>query len=356
MKQTSCFGLALLAASSMLPAAPSAAQTEADAEEEEFFLEVPPPESAYPASAIDAYIIPRSIPVAARSSIKSVIRDAGLPDTSKGPISACFYDGTDALARRVVQAARGWELPGSSVKFDFGDPVSPRRCDPASGATVRISFNGKGTWSLVGLESRFASQATMNFDQGRDWLAVAPRDFRRIVQHEFGHALGLYHEHQHPAVQCAAEIDWAKAMALYRGAKYNQTEEVIRQNFETLLTSYSAGAFDEKSIMLYDLPSSIFRAELFSGGNKPSCYFETRTYEISGGDMAAILKYYPANRQLVRDMRLAAFENYRSMVGSVDGGEKALGVASAFYAFEDPQDAKPYVSYGQNLMKIAIMK
>lgn len=44
------------------------------------------------------------------------------------------------------------------------------------------------------------------------------------------------------------------------------------------------------------------------------------------------------------------------MIGSVDGGENVLGGISAFFVFEDPQDAKPSMSYGQNLMKIGIQK
>ncbi|WP_447763435.1 matrixin family metalloprotease [Sphingopyxis panaciterrae] len=305
---------------------------------------------------MERLLVPASLPESARMRIKSVIRDAALPDTSKGPISVCFQDGDNALAGRLIEAAREWEFPGTSVKFDFGNRDAPRRCLDAPGATIRISFNGQGTWSVVGLESRFASHATMNFDRGRNWSALNDREFRRIVQHEFGHALGLYHEHQHPAVKCAEEIDWVKAMALYRTAEYNQSEAVIRRNFEVLLTSYAAGAYDEKSIMLYDIPRRIFRRELFANGNKPSCYFEDRPYDISNGDREAIYKYYPADLGRVREQRLAAFENYRSLIASAGEADKALGVASAFYAFDDVRDAKPYVDYGQRLMKFESRK
>lgn len=323
-----------------------------DGEDAFFSLEVPPPESAYPGSALERLLVPRSVSPEMRARIKSVIRDAALPDTSKGPISVCFHDGTDALARRVADVARKWEITGTSVRFDFGTAASPRRCYNAPGAAIRISFSGRGTWSVVGRESRFASEATMNFDQGRDWMAAPDRDFARIVLHEFGHALGLYHEHQHPAAKCADEIDWTRAMTLYRGASYNQSEEVVRRNFEVLLTSFTAGEFDEKSIMIYDLPRSIFRRDLFAGGNKPACYFTYRPEAISDGDREALLKFYPADLKSVQDMRIAAFESYRSMVIGSNEADKALGVAAAFYPFADPDEARPYLDYGQKLMRL----
>lgn len=356
MMRRTALRFAMAAAAGAWPLSPlSAAQSGQVPPDEGIFLEVPPPESAY-SQALEELLVPRSAPESQRMRIKSVISLTGLFDTSQGPISVCFFDGTDALARRVAKAARAWELPATSVKFDFGDAASPRRCAAGSSAAVRISFNGIGTWSVIGLKGRFASDATMSFDQRRDWLTLNQRDFNRIVQHEFGHALGLYHEHQHPAVRCSDEIDWTKAMALYQGANYNLSEDVIRRNFEVLLTAYEASEFDEKSIMLYDIPSSIFRSELFAAGGKPACYIENRVYEISEGDVAMVREFFSADLERVRAMRLAAFEKYRSLVASTEGGDKALGLASAFYPFNDVSDAKPYVSYGQNLMQIQLRK
>lgn len=61
--------------------------------------------------------------------------------------------------------------------------------------------------------------------------------FARVVYHEFGHALGLAHEHQHPHDNCTDEIDWPRAYAFYAAAPNNWTSEQVDANLKTLKDS-----------------------------------------------------------------------------------------------------------------------
>src|SRR3546814_14969414 len=60
----------------------------------------------------------------------------------------------------------------------------------SANAQVRIAFNDDGAWSYVGTDALGipANQPTMNFG----WLDQG------VVQHEFGHMIGMIHEHQNP--------------------------------------------------------------------------------------------------------------------------------------------------------------
>ena len=49
------------------------------------------------------------------------------------------------------------------------------------------------------------NEASMNFERFNQQL---PDDFRGVILHEFGHALGFEHEHQHPTQGCDAEFRW----------------------------------------------------------------------------------------------------------------------------------------------------
>ena len=96
----------------------------------------------------------------------------------------------------------------------------------------------------------------MNFG----WLEdnTAATEYRRVVVHEFGHALGCIHEHQSPTEQ----LKWNKAARLRGVLGAAEQLEQGRHRFEHP-QKYSpkgiaASAFDKKSIMLYQFDASLF--------------------------------------------------------------------------------------------------
>jgi serralysin len=118
---------------------------------------------------------------------------------------------------------------------------------------IRISFAQPGSWSVLGTHCKLVPkhQPTMNFG----WLTPASTiaELERVVLHEFGHALGLVHEHQLPA----AGIQWDKA-AVYADLAFKWSHEKIDQNlFATVDPAEAAMTnLDPQSIMLYPIKQS----------------------------------------------------------------------------------------------------
>ncbi|MBK8444383.1 MAG: hypothetical protein IPL35_13645 [Sphingobacteriales bacterium] len=118
---------------------------------------------------------------------------------------------------------------------------------------IRISFKAdRGSWSHIGKNATYISQnnPTMNFGWLKDNTDIV--EINRVVLHEFGHALGLVHEHQSPV----ANINWNKAAvkSYYlnnMGWSESQVESNVFQMYSVGETNFTA--FDAQSIMLYPI-------------------------------------------------------------------------------------------------------
>lgn len=184
---------------------------------------------------------------------------AGLWLQSKWPdnatLSISFTDGDAALHARVEAAARQWIALGRAKLF-FNFQTGTTDTD------IRISFAHQGSWSVLGTTClRIPKhEPTMNFG----WLTLASSDaeVERVVLHEFGHALGLVHEHQLPA----NGIQWNKP-AVYADLEPKWSREKIEQNlFATVDPAEAAMTrLDPQSIMLYPIKKS-WTLDGFSSG------------------------------------------------------------------------------------------
>lgn len=188
-----------------------------------------------------------------------------------------FLDGGTAQRNKVQAKAHIWEQ-FANIKFRF----------VASGdAEVRISFIADpGSWSAVGTDALIEGyypkyQPTMNYG----WLMADTDDteYERVVVHEFGHALGLIHEHQSP--QATLQWNTTEVYRAFSGPPNYWSKEDIDHN---ILEKYSpdgitATSFDEQSIMLYQFDGRLF------ADNKPT---PTNTH-LSEHDKAFIAQMYP---------------------------------------------------------------
>lgn len=147
-----------------------------------------------------------------------------------------FMGGSSEQHDMVKQFAPTWGLY-ANLTFEFGN---------APDAEIRISFLDDGAWSYIGTDALDipSHAATMNFG----WLDEG------VILHEFGHALGLIHEHQNPK----GGIQWNRQNVIndLSGPPNNWPLNVIEHNVfrKYGIDQVNATEVDVKSIMLYAIP------------------------------------------------------------------------------------------------------
>lgn len=174
-------------------------------------------------------------------------------------LRVAFLGGHSTVRSRVIEWARLWENH-ANLHFDF-------LSDGNQEADIRITFQPGGSWSYIGTDARLVSQnePTMNFG----WLSPASSDdtYSRVVLHEFGHALGAIHEHQHPE----GNIPWDKeaVYAYYGGPPNYWSQEQVNvnlfQKYDKNQLNYST--FDPTSIMLYPILNELTEGDWEVGWN-----------------------------------------------------------------------------------------
>lgn len=150
---------------------------------------------------------------------------------------------SDDLHRRIRGAAEEW-IDRAGINLGFAWVTS----EPSD---IRIGFSAAGSWSYLGTDANhYPNEATMNFG----WLDddTHDDDVRSVVLHEFGHALGLIHEHQHPEVV----IPWKKDAVYDELMEKGWSKERIDQNFFLPVdpAEIETRGYDPRSIMHYPVP------------------------------------------------------------------------------------------------------
>lgn len=123
--------------------------------------------------------------------------------------------------------------------------------DKRADADIRISTNTDENGSYVGTDALTieAGKPTMH-------LGCKPSDpaFKTTVLHEFGHALGLVHEHQHPQ----ANIPWnkKKVYETFIGPNFNKDDIDLNILAPLDMSDLRISPYDKTSIMHYPIDKS----------------------------------------------------------------------------------------------------
>ncbi len=170
-----------------------------------------------------------------------------------------FLGGDSIMQNKVRQYADQWSNY-ANIKFEFGSRP-PSQCE------VRVAFDTGGSWSYIGTDALAipTNQPTMNYG----WLTPRTEDaeYSRVVIHEFGHALGMIHEHQSPV----ASIPWdVEAVYRYYGGPPNNWSRAdidanLLAKYDQSITRFSE--FDPTSIMCYPVSNALTLGDYEIGWN-----------------------------------------------------------------------------------------
>lgn len=150
-----------------------------------------------------------------------------------------FMQGTETQKQFVMETLRDWMnvVNLKFVKVNDGE------------SEIRVTFDqNDGAWSYIGTDALSipSNEATLNLG----WVD------KEVVLHEFGHAIGMGHEHQNPK----GGIKWNEANVIKDLSRPPNSWDLvtIRHN---VLDKYNANQtngteVDLKSIMMYPFPAS----------------------------------------------------------------------------------------------------
>jgi hypothetical protein len=199
---------------------------------------------------------------------KTALSDMNTTNGPIDPLQQYFFDNpkisiTDAVKKIVNERIQ--PLVSMTLKF----------VETNEDAEVRISFDSSGgAWALVGTDCQKEDKENPTMNLG--WFDVS------TVIHEFGHILGMIHEHQNPR---GKSIDWNEK-AVFKWAESTQgwdqqkTKENILDKYD--INQINGSSFDPLSIMLYFFPADL------TNDNKGTY----QNLRLSGEDVKYITKQY----------------------------------------------------------------
>ncbi|KAK7020251.1 hypothetical protein VNI00_017786, partial [Paramarasmius palmivorus] len=218
-----------------------------------------------------------------------------------------------------------------------------------SSSDIRINFvSGNGSWSAIGVDARSfcikdpdtgkttSYNATMNLG----WLADAnppSAEDASTILHEFGHALGMMHEHQSPARGERIHLKTLEVYRYYRPLLNYDDKLVKSQVIDTydlaVVSNYSQ--LDLKSIMMYFMPASLNEEGIDIPVN----------LTLSKLDKAFITLNYPGNAN-------CKISIYKALDDAGVTGPAVTDIVKATNNGDYPTARQKFIDYNQSVMKL----
>ena len=225
------------------------------------------------------------IPPGTLSEMSDATKAVGFPKLSWPipTVNVAFNGGDPELYALIESTASEWTSNGGRLKFSFrrsdGTFRTWSESDSTRAADVRIGFftdkDRNGYWSAVGTLARRvnAGEATMNFGDlgttlsayygGKNPTPWLKSYAHSTILHEFGHAIGLNHEHFHP--QCQADIKLTETVNWLMGPPNEWSRQQAMYNMDATTYFKSVAAkpnitpeIDKASVMLYSFQDSFY--------------------------------------------------------------------------------------------------
>jgi hypothetical protein len=232
-----------------------------------------------------------------------------------------FLSGSKAMQDKVKSIVKEWERY-ANLKFEFVT---------VGASNIRINLDNKGGHnSMVGTLANNApeDERTMNFDT-TDFKTFAA--MRRTVLHEFGHAIGLLHEHYSPV----SGIPWNKE-AVYADLKKTQgwDKTMVDVNlFQQYKVSYTNGTeYDKLSIMHYP----VFARWTTNG------FSVDWNNDLSEGDKNLISLLYPKDGNRTNEVPRFTVSNFTSITVSKNDNKQGVSIYPSFKMTTAGKSARVY--------------
>lgn len=248
-----------------------------------------------------------------------------------GTLTCSFKGGNTELHKLIADTASEWSKHANIV-FDFGYNTKTkkyRKWKKGDTSHIRIGFEQEGYWSLLGTESQDTDLAkpgeiTLNLEAFDREL---PENWKFVILHEFGHALGFHHEHQSPVSDC--DFNWPFLYEQLGGPPNNWDKETVDFNMKEMRPrGLTYSAHDKASIMHYSFDHSYFLS-----GKKSPCYTKEGK-ALSKEDKAMAAKAYPFKPGAVKKMdvkRIKDLETLNSKPEIDPSTKKFIGKNLSYY-------------------------
>ncbi|KAH8077868.1 hypothetical protein BXZ70DRAFT_690995 [Cristinia sonorae] len=236
----------------------------------------PTPFEWFERTCADLYNPPEARHIADEFRLFAVMTKSSLLWDNGTELTYSFIDGSDVQHAKVEKTI---------VEWTWYTNITFKKVD--ANGQIRITFNPKlGSWSYVGkqIEDVAADKATMNLGVVKSTSGTTEEESGTIL-HEFGHTLGMLHEHQSPVRGGTITLKESAVYDFYTSTQQWPKDRVKSQIIDVynLKDVSNFSKFDKESIMMYWMPRDMNEQDIEV---KPN-------YVLSDTDRAFMVIHYP---------------------------------------------------------------